>query len=90
MTGETNNQSGYARVTIGDKNNRIITSSLVDFYSKIPNRGIRYVSPQLPKGKYTLKVEVTGIFPIWTDKSKARFGSFDSYVNIEEIVVLKK
>ena len=90
LIGETNDQSGYARVTIVDKNNRVITSSLVDFYSKIPDRGIRYVSLPLPKGKCTLKVEVTGIFPIWTDKSKARFGSFDSYVNIEEIVVLKK
>ncbi|MHB9056313.1 MAG: family 43 glycosylhydrolase [Paludibacteraceae bacterium] len=88
ILGETNDHSGYARVTIYDKNKKIIKSSLVDFYSKVPNQGIRYLSPDLPKGKYTLEVEVTGIIPVWTDKSKARFGSFDSYVNVDDIIVL--
>lgn len=88
ILGETNNHSGYARITIYDKNKTIIKSSLVDFYSKVPNQGIRYLSPDLPKGKYTLEVEVTGIIPAWTDKSKVRFGSFDSYVNVDDIIVL--
>lgn len=90
LSGEANDQGGYARITISDKKGKVATFSLVDFYSKVLNKGIRYVSPNLPNGTYTLKVEATGIVPAWTDKSKARFGSFDSYVNIEKIVVLKK
>lgn len=87
LIGETDEKSGYARVIISDKNKKIITSSLVDFYSKVHNQGIRYISPKLPKGSYTLTVEVTGIIPTWSDKSKRRFGSVDSYVNINKLVI---
>jgi hypothetical protein len=87
LMGETNDQSGYARITIKNNKGDVVTSSLVDFYSKFPNKGIRYLSPDLPKGQYLIQVEATGIIPVWTDKSKKRFGSFDSYINIEKIVV---
>ncbi len=90
IVGESNDRSGYARVTLSDDKNNVIISSLVDFYSKKPDNAVRYLSPVQPEGNYTLKIEVTGIFPVWTDKSKARFGSTDSFVNIEKLVVFNK
>ena len=58
-----------------------------DFYSKVPDKAVRFMSPELPKGEYTLKIEVTGIVPEWFQKNGTRFGSSDCYVNINDIVV---
>lgn len=88
ITGQTDGHSGYARVSILDRQGREIYSSLVDFYSKAEDHGLRFISSRLKKSTYTLVVEVTGISPRWTDKSKARFGSDDCYVTIEKAVVL--
>mgnify|MGYP000482287921 CR=1 FL=1 len=41
------------------------------------------------KGKYILRIEVTGISPVWTDKTKARYGSDDCLVTLDKIVVFE-
>lgn len=87
IVGETNNQSGYARMTlINEQTNEVIISSLIDFYSKDSGNGMRYLSPKVPKGNYKLKIEVTGISPTWTDKTKTIYGSKDSFVTIDRIL----
>jgi hypothetical protein len=89
ILGETNNRSGYARVTLtNEKRNEVVISSLIDFYSKNPENAIRYLSPKVPIGDYKLKIEVTGISPTWTDKTKTIFGSTDSYVTIDKLVII--
>lgn len=91
IVGETNNRSGYARVTLtNEKTNEVIISSLVDFYSKNPDNTIRYLSPKVPEGNYRLKIEVTGISPVWTDKTEVIFGSTNSFVTIEKLVIFDK
>jgi len=85
LTGETNDTGGYARIAISDNNGRIIHSSFVDFYSKVKNRAIRYISPALPEGYYTVKLEVTGIIPEWFQKNGTRFGSSDCYICVESL-----
>jgi hypothetical protein len=86
--GESNAHGGYGRVIITDKSGRTVVSSPVDFYSKVPDRAIRYISPPLPQGDYTLKVEVTGENSTWSDKKMSIFyGSDDYFVNVEKIVI---
>lgn len=87
IVGESNGHSGYARIRIFDKEQNEQLSTLVDFYSKRTDRAVRFMSPTLPKGNYTLEVEVTGIIPMWSDKKVARYGSTDCFVTIDEIVV---
>lgn len=87
IVGETNSQSGYARIAICNSVGEEIYSSLVDFYSKTIDNNVRFISPQLPKGEYTLIIEVTGIIPEWFKKNGDRFGSSDSYVTVENVVV---
>jgi hypothetical protein len=88
--GESNAHGGYGRVIITDKNGRTVVSSLVDFYSKVPDTAIRYISPQLPKGDYTLKVEVTGENSTWSNKKRSVFyGSDDFFVNVKKIIINK-
>jgi hypothetical protein len=87
--GESNAHGGYARVVITDKQGKTVVWSPVDFYSKVPDKSIRYISPQLPEGDYTLKVEVTGEHSTWSDKKMSVFyGSDDYFVSVEKISTL--
>lgn len=88
VMGETNCHSGYARMNILDKKGEKIYSSLVDFYSKANDHATRFKTPQLTEGEYTLVIEVTGISPTWTDKTKRIYGSDDCFVTITDIVKL--
>ena len=88
VMGETNCHSGYARMNILDKKGEKIYSSLVDFYSKANDLATRFKTPQLAEGEYTLVIEVTGISPTWTDKTKRIYGSDDCFVTITDIVKL--
>ena len=88
VMGETNCHSGYARMNILDKKGEKIYSSLVDFYSKANDHATRFMTPQLAEGEYTLVIEVTGISPTWTDKTKRIYGSDDCFVTITDIVKL--
>lgn len=43
------------------------------------------MTPKMSKGDYTLFIEVTGIMPIWTDKTKTIYGSDNSFVTVDAI-----
>ena len=88
VMGETNCHSGYARMNILDKKGEKIYSSLVDFYSKAHDHATRFKTPQFAEREYSLVIEVTGISPTWTDKTKRIYGSDDCFVTITDIVKL--
>lgn len=89
VTGITNRHSGYARVNIYDVKKKRVYTSLVDFYSKNPDEAVRFMSPVLPRGVYTFEIVNTADYPVWTDKSKARFGSDNSYVTLKKFYICK-
>ena len=57
----------------------------VTSYSKYPEKAIRIITPKMSKANYTLQVEVTGIRPVWTDKTKTIYGSDDTFVTIDNV-----
>ncbi len=81
LVGKTDCHSGYALLKVADKKGKVVYSSLVDFYSKVPQEGIRVMTPRLPLEKYTLTLEVTGECSNWTDKTKHLFGADNCFVN---------
>ncbi|WP_044468167.1 family 43 glycosylhydrolase [Bacteroides uniformis] len=85
VVGESDSHSGYAKVSILDAKKDTVYSSLVDFYSKYPEKAIRIITPEMPEADYTLSIEVTGIKPVWTDKTKAIYGSDNTFVTIDNI-----
>lgn len=89
IIGEANSHGGYAKVSVLNRKGKTLYSSLIDFYSKYPESAIRIVTPSFIKGKYILRIEVTGISPVWTDKTKARYGSDDCLVTLDKIVVFE-
>lgn len=84
IIGESNNMSGYAWVSIRDKEGKVLHRQYVDFYSKAKDYSPRYVSRIYPEDDYVLEVEVSGEHPVWYDKRGNRFGSSDYFVNVSE------
>ena len=85
VVGKSDSHSGYARVSVLNAKKDTVYSSLVDFYIKYSEKAIRIMTPEMEKGNYTLLVEVTGIKPVWTDKSKTIYGSDNTFVTIDDI-----
>ncbi len=85
IKGSTDSASSYAEVEITDSKGEKIVETTVDFYSLAPADGLRYISPRLDKGKYTLKIKVSEMKPNWSDKKRNQFGSTGYKVNISEI-----
>ena len=47
----------------------------------------RFLSPMLPKGKYTLEVRVSEMKPNWTDKRRNQYGSKGHKVEISDVII---
>ena len=67
--------SGYADITTRDQRGHKVFGGIVDFYSLVPATGIRFLSPMLAKGKYTLELRIASMKPNWTDKRRNQYGS---------------
>lgn len=85
--GRTDTDGGYAIVRITDTQGHTIHRQYVDFYSKTPSEGLRFVSPQLAFGDYVLWIEVSGQQPVWYKKDGTRLGSHGYNVDISKISV---
>lgn len=85
VIGHTFHNGGYANIRILDATGKQVYSNLIDFYSKVADDGIRFVSPLLTEGEYTLEVECAGEHPQWSDKRKSHYGSMEDWIQVDEI-----
>ncbi len=88
LYGTSDRNSGYAEVIISDHSGELVHQIVIDFYSLVPNSDIKYVSPALPHGRYTLTVRVLGEHGVWFKKDGTRFGSGNDFVTLESVKVL--
>jgi hypothetical protein len=79
--------SGYAGVRLTNSEGKEVLTAIVDMYSKYTESSLRFVSPVLPRGRYTLRVTVRAEHGSWTDKKKTIYGSKGNFVSLEKIVV---
>lgn len=82
LFGAASKHGGYGKVEIVSDTGKIMNVSVIDFYSRIPDRGIRYVSPLFAEGRYTVKITVLGESGVWFSKDGTRYGSDDCCINI--------
>lgn len=80
--GESGRHGGYADFELYDRNGALRHRATIDFYSLVEDSGLRYASPTLTAGEYTLKITVTGTNGIWFNKRGDRFGSDDYFVKV--------
>ena len=87
LYGTTDNMSGYADITIRDQRGHKVFGGIIDFYSLVPATGIRFLSPMLAKGKYTLELRIASMKPNWTDKRRNQYGSTGHKVEITHVMI---
>ncbi|WP_345950874.1 family 43 glycosylhydrolase [Mucilaginibacter sp. PAMB04274] len=85
--GQAGPDGGYARVILFDNKGKAMLHAMIDTYSKYPVTGLRFLSPVLPKGLYTLTVSVLGEHGSWSDKQRSDYGSKGNFVSLEKITV---
>lgn len=78
---------GYALVSLKNSNGKTILSCIVDMYCKYPVSGLKFVSPVLPVGSYTLTVSAMGQHSKWSDKRKADYGSTGNYISLQKVII---
>lgn len=88
IEGNTSVNGGYAQIEITDSSGKIIVDTPVDFYSLAPASGLRYISPKLPKGNYTLKLTISDMKSNWSDKKKNEYGSKGHEIVINNITTI--
>ncbi|MCF2443349.1 family 43 glycosylhydrolase [Dyadobacter sp. CY345] len=80
-------KGGYAKVIIRNRKGKIVLSSIVDLYCLYADTSLRYLSPLLSKGNYSLIVSVMGERPNWSDKKKNSYGSTGYEISLDKIVL---
>lgn len=85
ICGKTNDHSGYADITITDEKNDTAVNTCVDFYSLSPAEDVRYITPELPDGSYTMTISVSPMKPNWSDKKRNVYGSKGHQISITSI-----
>lgn len=88
LFGHTRSDGGYARIQLFNEQNECVHESEIDFYSMNESHGIRYQSPKLIHGAYTLRLINMGENGTWTDKTGYLYGSKGCQVNIEGYYVI--
>lgn len=89
VIGSAEKDGGFAWVSIHDDSGKKVYSSLVDFYSRVPDKSIRIITPKLPHAKYTLTVEPSGTTFRWALKSGKMTGSEGYMVRVSEVFAYK-
>jgi len=77
---------GFGRVTLTDKNGEVVIETIVETYCRYPETSLKFLSPKLEKGDYTLTIEVLGERFYWEAKTTT-WGSSDDYVSISNILI---
>lgn len=80
-------QGGYAQVTLQNSKGKMILSSVIDMYCRYPVTSLKFLSPSLPRGAYTLTLTVLGEKSNWSDKKKTAYGSTGYFVSVDRILV---
>lgn len=78
---------GYAQVILTNTTGKVILTTIVDLYSNYSTSTLKFLSPILQKGNYTLTVSVMAEHSKWADKRKNDYGSKGNYVYLNKIII---
>lgn len=78
---------GYAQIVLSDSLGNQVLSSIVDMYCQYPEYSLRFLSPVLPKGSYSLTIRIMGEHWYWITKSGKQWGSQGQAVSVDKFIV---
>lgn len=85
LKGKTDEMSSYAVIRILDTDGKVLVETPLDFYSLAPSTGLRYISPMLKEGCYSVEIKVADMKPNWSDKKRSGYGSKGYCIGLSEI-----
>lgn len=90
LFGNTDSHGGYGNIEITDEKGASVFKTSIDFYSAVPDSGLRFLSPKLAYGRYMLRVFVSGQNSVCVTKNGTKYGSDDFYIDVTGWSVLGK
>jgi len=78
---------GYARIVVRDRKGNRLLSSIVDMYSKYPMPTVKFVTPLLPTGTYTITASAVGDGWYWLNKKGERSGSAGHAISFDGLLI---
>jgi len=77
----------YAWVMLRNGKGEAICSTIVDIYCKYQGSSLQFLSPVLPKGKYTLTVTAMRERSNWSDKRRNDYGSTGYFFSLDKVII---
>lgn len=87
LYGVARNDGGFGRIEIKNAKGEIVLTSIIETYCLYPEASLKFLSPKLPLGDYTLTVTVLGERFFWQAK-RAAYGSTNDYVSVQKILIV--
>ena len=78
---------GFGRIEVKNAKGKTVLTSIIETYCLYPEASLKFLSPLLPLGDYTLTVTVLGEHFFWQGK-RASHGSTGDYVSVQKILVV--
>lgn len=76
---------GFGKVEIKDKSGKLVVSTVMETYCLYPESSLKFLSPKLERGDYTLTVTVLGKRFFWQAKTRT-YGSQGDYVSVQKLL----
>lgn len=79
---------GFGKVEINDKDGNVVLSTVMESYCLYSESSLKFLSPKLERGEYTLTVTVLGEHFYWEAKD-ATYSSQGDYVSVQKVLMEK-
>ncbi len=79
---------GFSEVRIKDRDGKIVLTSIIETYCLYNEASLKFLSPKLTPGDYTLTLTVLGERFFWKAK-RATYGSTDDYVSVQKVLIVE-
>ena len=81
------NDGGFGEIKIHDARGRLVLTSIIETYCLYPEVSLKFLSPRLPRGDYTLTLTVLGERFFWQAKNAA-YGSKGDFVSAQKLLLV--
>lgn len=88
LYGVARSDGGFGQVQIKDAKGDVVLTTIIETYCLYDEASLKFLSPRLKPGDYTLTVTVLGERFFWQAK-RATYGSTDDYVSVQKFLVVE-
>jgi hypothetical protein len=88
LYGVARSDGGFGQVQIEDAKGDVVLTTIIETYCLYPEASLKFLSPKLKPGDYTLTVTVLGERFFWQAK-RAAYGSTNDYVSVQKILLME-